>query len=221
MDWTNLREPISAWSHCTGLVLALPATWLLLRRAASDRGRWVSLLVFGLSLGVCYGASTLYHGVRLPAAQTSAFETADYIGIFVLIAGTATPIAWTLLLGRWRRNVLALIWGMAAAGSVVNLVRGRLPLTLATGFYVGMGWAAVLCYFEIARRTSHRALRPILYGGLFYSVGAGINLMEWPSIRPGVFGHHELFHLFVLAGSLCHFWFMLTVVAPYRYKTAS
>ena len=87
---------------------------------------------------------------------------------------------------------------------------------VATGFYLAMGWGESLCYFELARRINHRALLPILYGGLFYSVGAVLNLLRWPTLWPGVFGPHELFHLFVMAGSLCHFWFMLTVVAHHR-----
>ena len=78
-----------------------------------------------------------------------------------------------------------------------------------------MGWGAVICYAEIARVVSHRALVPVVVGGLSYSVGAVLNLLRWPALWPGTFGTHELFHLFVLAGSLAHYLFILKVVVPF------
>src|SRR3954452_21698671 len=110
MEFLEFREPFSAWSHCAGLILALPGTFLLLRRSGGDRGKWLSLLVYGLTLIFCYLASTLYHGVRLPAAGIAAFARLDGIGIFALIAGTYTPLAWCLMRGRWRRWTLAAVW---------------------------------------------------------------------------------------------------------------
>ena len=216
MDVSNLREPVSALSHALGLALALPGTWLLWRRAAGDRARQLSLLVFGTSLVACYGASACFHGVRLTEGERAAFATADSVGIFALIAGSVTPIAWTLMRGRWRRNALVLTWGVAALGASWSLLLGTPPLPIATGLYLGMGWGAVVCYVEIARRITHRALWPIPLGGVCYSVGAALNLLKWPDIWPGTIGPHELFHVFVMAGSACHYWFMLTVVAPFR-----
>ena len=215
MDLSYLREPISAASHGAWLVLAVPATVLLWRRGGDDLARKLSLLVFGLCATFCFGASTLFHGARPSARYARIIEAADYIGIYLMIAGTVTPVAWTLLRGRWRRNMLALIWTSAALGAALNLLVGRLPLTVSTAFYLGMGWSAVACYIAASRVVTRRALLPILYGGILYSVGAVMNVMQWPSPWPGVFGHHELFHLFVMAGSLCHFWFMLRVVAPF------
>ena len=87
---------------------------------------------------------------------------------------------------------------------------------MATGLYLGMGWGVVACYAELARVVSHRALRPLVVGGLFYSVGAVLNLLRWPVLWPGLFGAHELFHLFVLAGSLAHYRFILRVVVPFE-----
>src|SRR5271157_4352776 len=180
MGILDLREPVSAWSHCAGLMLAFPGTLLLWRRSAGDRGKQLALLVYGLSLAFCYSASTLYHGVRLPAARIAAFARLDGVGIFALIA----------------------------AG------RHFSPL-LSTCVYLGMGWGVVVCYSQIAQVVTHRALVPIVVGGLSYSVGAVLNLLHWPALWPGVFGAHELFHLFVLAGSLAHYLFILKVVVPF------
>jgi hemolysin III len=215
MSFLDLREPLSSWTHCAGLILALPGTLLLWRRSAGDAGKRLSLLVYGLTLAFCYAASTLFHGVRLSSAGIAAFARLDGVGIFALIAGSYTPIAWTLMRGRWRRWTLATVWGVAAMATIIIATGRHFSPVLATGLYLGMGWGAVLCYSEIAKVVSHRALLPIVAGGLFYSVGAVLNLLHWPTLWPGIFGPHELFHLFVLAGSLAHYGFILEVVVPF------
>jgi hemolysin III len=211
----ELREPVSSWSHCAGLILALPGTLLLWRRSAGDRGKQLAMLVYGLSLAFCYSASTLFHGVRLPAARLAAFARLDGVGIFALIAGSYTPLAWCLMRGRWRRWTLAVVWTVAATATALIAAGRHFSPVLATCVYLGMGWGAVVCYSQIAHVVSHRALVPVFVGGLFYSVGAVLNLLHWPALWPGVFGAHELFHFFVLAGSLAHYLFILKVVAPF------
>lgn len=209
------REPVSAWSHCSWLLLSVPGTLLLCLRSRGDLGKQLSLLIFGLSLAICYAGSTLFHGVRLPVEQIAVFNLLDYIGIYILIAGTYTPVAWNMLHGRWRSWTLGLIWTTAAIGAGLQVAWGMLPEWFSTVIYLAMGWGSLVCYFEIARRHSHSRLRLILVGGIFYTVGALINAFQWPNPWPGVFGRHEIFHLFVMAGSLSHFWFMLTVIVPH------
>jgi hemolysin III len=216
----DLREPVSAWSHCAGLMLAFPGTLLLWRRSAGDHGKRLALLVYGLSLAFCYSASTLYHGgVRLPAARIAAFARLDGIGIFALIAGSYTPLAWCLMRGRWRRWTLAVVWTVAATATILIAVGRHFSPVLSTCVYLAMGWGAVVCYSQIAQVVTHRALVPIVVGGLSYSVGAVLNLLHWPALWPGVFGAHELFHLFVLAGSLAHYLFILKVVVPFVWRS--
>ena len=221
MNLLDLREPVSAWSHAAGLVLALPAMRLLWRRGAGDRAKRLSLFVYGLSLALCFGASALYHGVRVDGDRLGMFSRLDHLGIFALIAGSYTPIAWTLLAGRWRRWTLRLAWLAAVGGTLLHWSCGHLPIALSTALYLAMGWGAVFCYAELARVYSHRTLRLILVGGVLYSGGAVLNLLRWPILWEGVFGAHELFHLFVLAGSLAHFTFILRVVAPATSGTAT
>jgi hemolysin III len=218
MDFLNPREPVNTWSHGLWLLLVLPGTLLLWRRSAGDRAKQLSLLIYGLSLIFCSAASTLYHGVQSAANRMATFALLDYIGIYFLIAGSYTAIAWNLLRGRWRAGILVLVWLWAVAGSVLRLACTNLPHGLSTGLYLVMGWGSVFCYVEVARRISYRALLPILVGGLLYSVGAVFNLLHQPVLWPGVFESHELFHLFVVAGSLSHFWFMLAVVVPFVYE---
>jgi hemolysin III len=193
----------------------LPGTLFLWRLSRGDRAKQIALLIFGLSLTVCYAGSTLYHGVRLPPAQIALCETVDQIGIFFLIAGSYTPLAFTLLQGRWKWGSLALVWFLAAVGIALRTLIWNIPPWLYTGLYLAMGWGVVVCYFELARVLSHRALLPAVLGGVFYSIGAVINLAKWPILWPSVVGPHELFHLFVMAGTLTHFAFMVRWIVPF------
>src|SRR5437667_263006 len=98
--YLTFREPFSAWSHCTWLLLSIPATGLLWRRSRGDLARRLSLLVFGVSLAACYAGSTLFHAVRLEPIWIDWFDALDHVGILILIAGSYTPVAWNLLQGR-------------------------------------------------------------------------------------------------------------------------
>ena len=219
MNLFDPREPVNTWSHGLWLVMALAGIILLWQSGQGNRARQMSLLIYGLSLILCSAFSTLYHGVRLPGERIRVFALLDHIGIFLLIAGTYTPIAWAFLQGHWRRGVLGVVWFWAALGITIRLTHQSLPAWQATGFYLGMGWGSIFCYFEVARRLSHRAMLPIVAGGVLYSLGAIVNLLHRPVLWPGVIQSHELFHLFVVAASICHFYFMLTVVAPAEVDT--
>jgi hemolysin III len=213
MDGMNFREPVSAWSHLVWLVLSLPATLLLWRLSRGDRLKRIGVIVFGVTLALCYGASALYHAVR--TRDLSSFAIADHIGIYVFIAGTATPIALVVFRGWWRAGVLGGMWGMALLGAVLRLTTHISVLQL-TGCYLLMGWLGCTSLFELARRLPGYRVRLILLGGAFYSIGAVINGVGWPVLVPRIFGSHELFHLFVMAGSGFHYYFMIRAVLPYK-----
>ncbi len=173
MSIFHFREPFSAWSHGIGFLLALLGTlWLWHRSRGTRPAMRLSLMVFGLSLAFCYLASTLYHGLRISGDRLSFFDRMDRIGIFFLISGTYTPLAWGLLRGRWRWGTLTVVWLITAVASTILAIGGPFPPLLNTGLYLGMGWGCIACYAEAARVVSHRALRPLVAGGVFYSVGA-------------------------------------------------
>jgi hemolysin III len=226
----QLREPVNAWSHGAGMLLAIPVTWFLWKRcvAAYDRGNMVSrsssmryqrikalcLVVFGITLTLCYGTSALFHGVRLSGEPLIRLQRLDHVGIYLLIAGTYTPIAWGLMRGPWLWGTLTAAWTAAIACGTRVLCGNLMPMWLSTLTYLAMGWGALFCYNELARAHSHRKLLLLPLGGFFYSVGALINLMHWPALVPGVFAAHEMFHFFVITGTTCHVVFMLGVVIP-------
>jgi hemolysin III len=210
------REPVSAISHGAGLLLAVPGIVILWRQTRDERDKQLSLLVYGLSMAWCYAASMLFHAVRGSEALIGGFNTLDYLGVYVYIAGSYTTVGWNLLRGRWRRGTLLLVWSWAAAGALMKLSGQAYSPWFSTGFFLAMGWGVSFIYVELARVVPHRDLRPVLTGGLLYSVGAAIKILEWPNVWPEVVGPHEVFHLFVLAGSAVHYRFVLEVVVPYQ-----
>jgi hemolysin III len=213
MNWLTFREPVSAWTHFAWMVLAIPASWVLWRLARGNALKQIGVVVFGFTLAFCYAGSWLFHSV--PAALVRPFHTMDHIGIYLLIAGTVTPIGLIVLRGWWRAGLLGGIWTFALVGIVLRLTT-RLPINVVTVVYLVMGWIGCATYFELARNLTHARLRGLWIGGLLYSIGAMINRFGWPVLAPGVFGAHEMFHLFVMAGSAAHYWFMLTAVLPFE-----
>jgi len=216
MHWLSLREPVSAWTHGGWALCALPACLLTWRLCRGDRVKQLSLLLFGATWFACFGGSMLYHGVRLSEHGIEICRKIDHAGIYLLIAGTVTPPAVVVLRGRWRHRTLLFAWGMAAVGIALLVGLPLAPLWTSTLVYVTIGWGVCLGYFEMSRMLPPGAMRPVWLGGIFYSVGALLNVVGWPRLIPGVFSTHELWHLFGIAGSLSHLWFMVRWVAPFE-----
>lgn len=217
------REPVSTWTHALGLLAAPPTTWFLIQRCRQfgssgfyQRGKLVSLLIFGCGMAFCYGASMVSHGARVEGETLAWLERLDHVGIFSLIAGTFTPVAWALMRPRQGRRSIALVWAFSLACAGMVLAGQPFPTPLATTVYLCLGWGMVFGYCEIRLAYRDRALMALPIGGAIYSVGAALNLLGWPTLIPGVFGPHELFHLFVLGGTAAHVRFLFAVVVPAR-----
>ena len=174
----------------------------------------VAFGIFGLSLIALYSASALYHLLPVSPAATARLRRLDHMMIFILIAGTYTPVCVLALEGGWRAGLLGLVWTLALCGVALKLLWMEAPRWLSVGVYLAMGWLAVIAASAIFRAVPPGGMAWILGGGLVYSVGAVIYGLKWPDPAPGVFGFHELWHLFVLAGSACHFLAMLLYIAP-------
>jgi hemolysin III len=217
MTYLHLREPFSAGSHGLWLLLSIPATMILWRRCENDLAKRLSFLVFGVTFAACYLGSVLFHGMIVGRDGIELLDRLDHLGIHLLIAGSYTPIAWNMLRGRWRSVTLVAVWSATIVASALLVADLEMPSTLETSKFLLLGWGALFCYFQLARTLSHRALWPLLLGGILYSIGAILNLAHWPAPWPGVVGPHEVFHLWVMGGTFAHFWFMLTVVAPFAF----
>ena len=209
----RLREPVSGITHLVGVLLALVALIVLLTKAAGRADQLVAFGIFGLSLIALYAASALYHLLPVSASAIARLRRLDHMTIFILIAGTYTPICVLALEGGWRPGLLALIWTLALCGVVLKILWMDAPRWLSVGVYLAMGWVAVIAASAIFRAVPSGGIAWILAGGLVYSAGALIYGLKRPNLVPGIFGFHELWHLFVMAGSACHFWVMLRYIA--------
>jgi len=211
---TLSREPASALTHLIGAILSVGALAALIYRGAVSGTAWhvVSFTVFGVSLIVLYTASTLYHGLALSPKAKLAFRRLDHMMIFVLIAGTYTPFCLVPLRGSWGWPLFGVIWGCAVLGMIVKLFWMNAPRWLSLGLYLLMGWLVVVAAYPLSQSVTAASLTWLGVGGLLYTVGAVFYAVKWPSPWPGRFGFHEIWHLFVMAGSAAHFVAVLALV---------
>lgn len=212
-----LKKPdvVSGLTHVAGAILSLAGLIALVYVAATYGSIWhvVSFSVFGVSLVSLYTASSLYHLIPATPHISQWLRRIDHMMIFVLIAGTYTPFCLVPLRGTWGWSLLISIWVISVVGIVLKILWLGAPRWLYTGFYLFMGWLVVLAAGPMMRTLQPYALAWLAAGGLCYTVGAVFYAAKWPKLWPGVFGFHELWHLFVLAGSLAHFWAVFRYVS--------
>ena len=194
---------------CVGLIVLLDTA-----ARAGRTDQLVAFGVFGLGMIALYTASTLYHLLPLSAVGVARLRRVDHMAIFVLIASTYTPFCLLALDGGWRVGLLALIWGLALCGVLLKVLWMSAPRWLSVMLYLGMGWVAAIAAPVIFQAVPSGGMAWVLGGGLVYSAGALIYGLKRPNPVPGVFGFHEVWHFFVLAGSACHFWAVLRYIAP-------
>ncbi|MDI3281268.1 MAG: hemolysin III family protein [Bacillota bacterium] len=205
----GLRDPISALTHLAGALLSVAGLAVLIVEAAKQATarHTVSFAIYGASLILLYTASTLYHSFPAPRTGVGVLRRLDHMMIYVLIAGTYTPLCLIALAGAWRWAVLIGIWVLAGAGILLTAWWFEAPRWLSTSLYVVMGWLALIALGPLLQALPPAAFIWLLGGGVFYTLGALIYGAKRPNLSRS-FGFHEIFHLFVLAGSLSHFWLM-------------
>jgi hemolysin III len=216
MKKNRFREPVNGLTHLVGGLLASVGLGVLLATAtrAGRVDQLVAFGIFGFSLIALYTASALYHLLPLSPAGVARMRRVDHMAIFVLIAGTYTPFCLLALDGGWRVGLLGLVWGLALCGILLKLFWMDAPRWLSVALYLGIGWVAVIAAPALFRAVPAGGMAWVLAGALVYSAGALIYGLKRPNPMPGVFGFHELWHLFVVAGSACHFWAVLGYIAP-------
>ena len=204
----TIREPGSALTHFAGVILAIFAAFPLLIKAAI-RGNALTvtaMAVFMSSMLLLYSASTLYHSISFTGAALKKFRKMDHMMIFVMIAGSYTPVCLLKLDGRKGMILLVAIWTLALVGMTVKYCWITCPKWFSSVIYIAMGWTCVFVLPELRVNLPAGAFAWLLAGGIVYTAGGVIYALKLPLFkqRPN-FGNHELFHLFVLGGSICHY----------------
>ena len=205
----KLKDPGSAITHFIGMMMALLATIPLLVKAAREPD-WLHLIalsVFALSMFLLYTASTTYHSLDISAKVNRRLQKMDHMMIFVLIAGSYTPICLIALKGHTGKLLCILVWSVALVGIIVKACWITCPKWFSSVIYIGMGWLCVLAFSQIFHALSKPAFGWLLAGGIIYTIGGIIYALKLPifNSKHKNFGSHEIFHLFVIAGSACHF----------------
>lgn len=213
----TIREPGSAITHFIGMMLAVFASTPLLIKAAVSDGltAFVAMTVFMLSMIALYGASALYHSVMVKDRILRVFRKIDHMMIFVLIAGSYTPVCLIVLGGSLGYTLLAVVWGIALLGMTLKACWITCPKWFSSLIYIAMGWVCLAVFGPLWNVLPHAAFGWLLAGGIIYTIGGVIYALKLPifNSRHEFFGSHEIFHLFVMGGSICHFIFMFLYVA--------
>jgi hemolysin III len=214
LKFDRLREPVNGLSHLAAAVFSAIGLVGLLWVGRGSLAKELSLLIYGLSLVMMFSASATYHLVKSSPVVAQRIRKFDHVSIYLLIAGTYTPICLFYFNGFWRWGLLGIIWGMALVGLVVKLFVIRAPRWITAGVYLVMGWMAVLGVGEMLRSMPAGALVWLAAGGLFFTAGAVVYITKKLDFIPGVFGFHEVWHIFVILGCLCHFIVIAVYIAP-------
>jgi hemolysin III len=198
------KDPVSSWTHFIGFWLALAATAALVWRVADDGTKATGMAIYGGTLVTLFLASSLYHWLDIGERGNRWLRRLDHSAIFLLIAGTYVPPLLHLLDGTWRIAILSLVLGLAAAGALLKMIWIDCPRWLGLALYFGLSAVVVV--------PAHQILPQLSGGALAYTLGAVVYARERPDPWPGRFGHHEIWHLFVLAGAGAHYAFTTTLV---------
>lgn len=212
-----VKDPGSALTHFIAMVLSLVASVPLLAKTAlfSGPGATAAMAVFIVSMVLLYAASTIYHSFDISAHVNMILKKIDHMMIFVLIAGSYTPVCLIVLGNPVGYRLLITVWAIAALGILIKAFWVTCPKWFSSILYIAMGWVCMTAIRPIYSALPHAAFGWLLAGGIIYTIGGVIYALKLPLFNQRFrnFGSHEIFHLFVMGGSFCHYFFMFQYVA--------
>lgn len=201
----KLREPVNSLTHWAGAILALIGLVALLIVGWSTPAKIISLTIYGISLIAMFSASATYHMVRVKDKALEIFRKIDHSAIFLLIAGTYTPFCVNAFSGFWKWGMLSIVWSLAFIGIIVKIFYIGAPRWVNAGIYVLMGWLSVTAAGQMLTALPTWVFTWMIVGGVIYTLGAVVYATKIFNFKPGVFGFHEVWHIFVLLAAAAHF----------------
>lgn len=212
----DLRDPVSSSTHLFTALWATFATLIMWRLTKGDRLRRTTATIYGISMIALYLASGLFHGLRLSPHGFRLLQRIDQSAVYTLIAGSCTPIVGLLLTGAFRKWLLVAIWTFALAGIGCLWLLNKAPHEATVGLYLGMGWLGCVGIWHYYRAVGWHGIAWLIGGAAFYTLGAVCELVQWPTILPGIVGPHEILHISDMIGTFCHFVFIVRFALAYR-----
>ncbi len=201
----KLREPVNSLTHWAGALLALGGLVALLIVGWDSPAKVASLAVYGVSLIAMFSTSATYHMVRVKERALEIFRKVDHAAIYLLIAGTYTPFCVNAFEGFWKWGMLGIIWSLALIGIIVKVFYIRAPRWLNAGIYLVMGWLSLAAVGQMFALLPGWVIGWLVTGGVLYTLGAIIYVTKIFNFKPGVFGFHEMWHIFVLLAAAAHY----------------
>lgn len=209
----KLREPVNGLTHFGAAIAAAVGLIVLLIVGHDDVRKLISLLIYGLSLLLMFSASAIYHSIKAKPGTIQVLRKLDHAAIYLLIAGSYTPFCLNLFTGFWKWGLLAIVWSLAIIGIVVKLFTINAPRWVSAGVYVGMSWLSLAAINEMLAVVPVIGMVWLFVGGLIFTLGAIVYATKTMNFVPGVFGFHEVWHIFVILGCACHYVAILISVA--------
>ncbi|MDO8521985.1 MAG: hemolysin III family protein [bacterium] len=209
------NEPLSSATHFVATLLSVAGLSLLVTLAAlrGTATHVVSFSIFGASLVLLYLFSTLYHFLSKNHPAKDLFQILDHAAIYILIAGTYTPLVLIVLPTAWGWSMFGVIWGLALSGVLIKVLR-PVQRWVSGGLYLLMGWLIVIAFVPLKDALPLEGILWLLAGGIFYTVGTIFCALDDVKKLNAWYSFHDIFHIFVMLGSFCHFWFMYKFVLP-------
>lgn len=211
---SKLKDPVSGLTHLFAALLSIAALIFMIHQSviADNNVSLISSIIFGVSLIFLYSASASYHLISSSKRLTTVLRRIDHMMIFVLIAGTYTPVCLITLSGRTGKMLFIGIWTIAILGILFKAFWFNAPRWLYTLFYIAMGWIIVFAFSPISKSMAVPGIVLMVAGGIVYSLGGIVYALKWPIRNARYFGFHEIFHIFVIAGSMLHFFMIYNYV---------
>jgi len=213
-SFLGMKEPVNTLTHFIAFITAIAGLVFLIIVTRDEPAKLLVMTVYGTSLVLLYGASSLYHWIKTSPGKELCLRKIDHIAIYILIAGSYTPVFYYGLSGAWRWTMLIAIWTLAAIGTILKMFFLHAPRAVSTAFYLSMGWIALVPFAMLVKTIPLGGIIMMVAGGVVYTAGALIYATKWLNFFPNRFGFHEIFHLFIVAGSVTHYLMIVFYIVP-------
>ena len=211
-----MKEPVNTWTHFVVFLAAIVGLVILIVMSKNNLSKLITMTIYGVSIIMLYGASSLYHWIPTTPQKELLLKKVDHIAIYFLIAGSYTPVFYYGLQGAWRWAMLAAVWILAIIGMALKIWFIHAPRYVSSAFYVSLGWIALVPFLQLIKHLPVGAIILMAVGGVAYTMGAIIYATKIFNFFPRRFGFHEIFHLFIAAGSIIHYVMILIYIMPIR-----
>lgn len=214
MKFFRIKEPVNTLTHFITFLASILGLIVLIQRSQGHFSTLVTMTIYGTSVILLFGASSLYHWVHTSPKRELLLKKIDHCAIYLLIAGSYTPVFFFGLYGFWKWIMLCIVWALAVTGIVMKIRFTHTPRYVSTCFYVALGWIALIPFIQLIKTLPKGAILLMFLGGVWYTIGAIIYATKWLNFFPNHFGFHEIFHLFIMGGAATHFVMMILYIIP-------